>query len=139
MSGEIDPMDAYFRDQFNTKLSAGDEKSFRSWAKKSKRDPDLETIDYDLRGFWKSNGKFADNGHAADTYKKPNHPTFSDQSMYHGTADKLGGSFVGGTWAEGNGRMQFRPSVRMLETTHDPRWLQGYMQEREPNVELILP
>ena len=132
-------MDAYFRDQFNTRLSTDEEKSFRLWAKKNKRDPDLETIDYDLRGFWKHNGKFADNGHAADTYKKPNHPTFSDQSMYHGAADVLGGSFVGGTWTERNGRTQFRPSVRMLETTHDPQWLQGYMQKREPSVDLILP
>ena len=75
---EIDPFD--FTATHNTKLSPKEEKAFMAWADKTGKIKDL--YDYDLRGFWKSGAGTAENGHGTDTFKKPNHPTFSDQSIY---------------------------------------------------------
>lgn len=75
--------------QYNTRLSAADESKFQGWAKKEGRQGDL--ADYDLRGFWKSGAAFAKNGHGSDEWKKPNHPTFSTGSRYHGVDGHAGG------------------------------------------------
>lgn len=40
--------------KYNTSLSADDETAFQGWLGKSGRQGDLS--DYDLRGWWKSNG-----------------------------------------------------------------------------------
>ena len=71
---------------FDTVLTPDEEKEFKIW--KSKYAPNDSGADYDLRGAFKAGvvpagaeaGK--DEGHFPDTYKKPNHPTFSDQSIY---------------------------------------------------------
>ena len=42
--------------------------------------------DYDLRGYYNKYGSLvptASNLHLTDEFKKPNHPTFSNQSMYY--------------------------------------------------------
>ena len=96
----IDPND--FSDRFNTKLSDQDEQKFLQW---QKQHPGIgSTYDYDARGFWKSGAATAANGHGADRFKKPNHPTFSDQSMYH--SDQT----PGGKWTEVDGKYTFKPS-----------------------------
>ena len=88
-------------DTFNTELSEEEERQFRLWLLNSRRKygidltPDLEV--YDLRGYWKSKDPGMDafaqrKGHAPDTYKKPSHPTFSNESIY--SSDKL----PGGSW-----------------------------------------
>ena len=103
-----------FLNNFNTKLDKENETRFQNWVRQTKEKygsdvgRDLET--YDLRGFW-LNGGHADEsfrkreGHAPDTYKKPNHPTFSDESIYHNQPADGGGYWVGGHWttdAQGN-------------------------------------
>lgn len=80
-----------FFSKYNTYLNPEDEAKFRAWAEAKNKVGDLE--DYDLRGFYNSGQAFADNGHATDEFKKPNHPTFSDQSKYHGVD-----GFYGGNW-----------------------------------------
>jgi hypothetical protein len=67
-------------DDYNTVLSDADEKGFQKW--KAKNAPNDSGADYDLRGAYKDNMKRASNGHMGDKFKKPNHPTFSDQSKY---------------------------------------------------------
>lgn len=136
---DLDPADDWFKNRFNTKLSADDESKFSEWAKKSGKDPDSETIDYDLRGAWKKSAEIGGNGHMTDEFKKPNHPTFSDQSKYHGTSAPWGGSYVGGKWSEENGKTRYQPSRTMLDKTHDVDRLKSYMEEREPGIELVLP
>lgn len=102
------------KDRFNTKLDPDEEKQFKEFLKRLKdlrgEDPSHETDDYDLRGYWKE-FKGRDElmqwamglGHGPDTYKKPNHPTFSRESIYHGAEKPEGGKFIGGSWdAEGN-------------------------------------
>lgn len=70
-----------FDQNFNTILSPEEENKFQEW--KSKNAPNDSGEDYDLRGAFK-NGLTRDqkNGHFEDTYKKPNHPTFSNESKY---------------------------------------------------------
>lgn len=119
-------------DKFNTKLTSGEELQFQQWARENPRLG--STYDYDARGFWKSGANAASNGHGADTWKKPNHPTFSDQSMYSGKD-----GFVGGKWDKGsNGSWSFEPSKTNLEF-HPAEQLQQYFQQNERGNTLKMP
>ncbi len=72
--------------EVNTKLTPREEAQFVDW--KQRYAPDDSGEDYDLRGAMKAGFKpDPETGHWPDTFKKPNHPTFSDQSQYakHGT------------------------------------------------------
>jgi len=122
----------------------GEEFRFHDWAdrmgQQQKRDFLEDLDDYDLRGAFRAGAEAEGNGHFPDTYKKPNHPTFSDESMYHGVPDiHHGGTYEGGRWGNEGGRDTFTPSRKMLDTTHPESWLRGYMREREPDVDLVLP
>ena len=120
--GVVDPYD--FTDRYNTQLTPEEEAKFQQWAKENNALGDL--YDYDVRGAWKelTSGTMSKDarGHLGDTYKKPNHPTFSDQSIYHGKD-----GFVGGSWISApNGQsVFFNPSN---STNMMPKsGLQGYM------------
>jgi hypothetical protein len=68
-------------DHLNTRLSPANEAKFSAWKKVyALRDSGQ---DYDLRGAFKA-GITPDTktGHWPDTFKLPNHPTFSDESQY---------------------------------------------------------
>jgi hypothetical protein len=67
--------------KFNTVLTPQEERAFVKW--KRQYAPRDSGADYDLRGAFKA-GFTPDpqSGHWPDTFKKPNHPTFSDQSRY---------------------------------------------------------
>ena len=90
-------------DQYNTKLSKAEEEKFQTWAEENGRAADLEN--YDLRGWWKQNGKQDSRGHFTDEFKKPNHPTFSDESKYNGVD-----GFKGGAWGKAGEKDTFTPS-----------------------------
>lgn len=119
-------------DQYNTALSPGDEQQFQAWAREKGRERDV--ADYDLRGAWKANARQADNGHLPDTFKKPNHPTFSNESRYSGKDGNTGGRWIerkGGKWA-------FEPSdTNLRNLTADE--LTAYFREAEPDAELRIP
>lgn len=90
-----------FKDKYNTTLTPTEKVDFDKWVKdestRQGRDILMDQGAYDVQGFWKSGdykNRDAD-GHGSDKWKKPNHPTFSDQSQYHG-AD----GFYGGTWGK---------------------------------------
>lgn len=75
-----------FDKSFNTILSPDQEGEFRRW--KQRHAPNDSGHDYDLRWAFAAGMKpDPESGHWPDTFKKPNHPTFSDQSKYakHGT------------------------------------------------------
>jgi len=119
---------------FNTKLTPSDEKAFQKDVAKAKRQSDL--VDYDLRGYWKelkAKGKSLASvkGHFPDKYKKPNHPTFSEDSIYHG---KQGLS--GGKWTQRGGKWVFTPGARLSEAQANR--LKAYFKKFEPNAELNL-
>jgi hypothetical protein len=137
--------DLIWKKSYNTKLSPQDEVKFQAWvAEQSKargRDMSNDDIDYDLRGYWLNGGyKAKADGHMPDTYKKPNHPTFSNESKYHGVPDPLGGKFTGGSW-EGNDKSgwTFKPTLHMLNNTHQLEDLKRYMAKYEKGVKLVLP
>lgn len=121
-----------FTSKYNTKLGADDEKAFQDWAAKSGHANDLS--DYDLRGWWKSNGTQAANGHLTDKFKKPNHPTFSTESQYSGKD-----GYVGGKWSgDDKAGWSYTPSKSNLKnmTTDE---LQDYFSKVEPKSKLVLP
>lgn len=70
-----------FDENFNTVLTAPEEQAFQAW--KAQNAPRDSGADYDLRGAFKA-GLQPDQAtqHWPDTFKKPNHPTFSNESMY---------------------------------------------------------
>lgn len=83
----------FFKDpenHFNTVLPEEEEKEFQKWLEKAKEDgyiSEADTgIDYDYRGYWrefpKRGREITQNGHFPDRYKKPNHPTFSKESVH---------------------------------------------------------
>ena len=84
---------------YNTYLNPTSETQFQGW--KQRYAPQDSGQDYDLRGAFKAGLQpDAQTGHWPDTFKKPNHPTFSDQSKYapFGNPGKWQGeTFIPGT------------------------------------------
>lgn len=97
--------DEYYRNQFNTTLSEANERNFMNWVsrlgKRTGRDVLKDLIDYDLRGYWVNGGyKNGPREPYPEEYKKPNHRTFSDRSIYHGMQSPYGVPYEGGSWDE---------------------------------------
>lgn len=116
--------------EFNTQLTPEEEKAFQAWAKSTGRLGDL--FDYDLRGEWKElqSGAESENGRLSDKYKKPNHPTFSEQSQYSSESER------GGRWTVENGHDVFTPGREVSQA--EANFLHQYFTQREPGVELRL-
>jgi hypothetical protein len=116
---------------------------YKDWlAYKSKlegRDLSKDEQDYDLESYFKSL-KYNDKDykpkqgiHLEDTYKKPNHPTFSNQSMYN-----IPGIQEGGNWSSNKeGKWAFKPSELNLKNMPAEQ-MQQYFSEADPNAELDL-
>ena len=119
-----------FSDQFNTTLAPEEEALFQVWAEKAGRARDV--YDYDLRGAWKDNATKAMKGHLPDTYKKPNHPTFSQESVY---AKTVGGA---GSWRKKGSRWEFIAGPANIQNM-GVDGLRIYFKEVEPDVVLVLP
>jgi hypothetical protein len=118
---------------FDTSLSPENEQRFNNWlqiqSKLRNRDVSQDLENYDLRGYWMNGGyKDAGQGHMPDTYKKPNHPTFSDESIYHDNKN-----YIGGHWTEDS----FTPGKTNLQM-HGAERLQEYFSKHEPDIELIM-
>ena len=121
-------------DQYNTPLNVDEEARYQAWAKENHREKDV--YDYDLRGAWKElqSGTMTEDerGHLGDKYKKPNHMTFSDQSIYSGQ-----GGVMGGTWGtDKDGGTTYTPGRKLSSVEADN--LRRYFIYREPDVKLNL-
>src|SRR6266446_2227916 len=79
--------------QYETRLSPEEETKFQAW--KQQNAPNDSGVDYDLRGAYQAGLQPVENGHWPDTFKKPNHPTFSDQSIYAKDRPDLAGRWEG--------------------------------------------
>ena len=88
--------------------------------------------DYDYAGAHAAGVQQASNGHWPDTYKLPNHITFSTDSKYSKPGQE------GGTWAQQNGKWHYAPSAFVL-SQHSPDELKSYFARSEPNSVLDLP
>lgn len=106
---EYDP-EMIFKDKYNTPLSDIERVEFKKWteaeSERQGRDIMMDKGTYDVQGYWKFDQQLDKDGHGSDKWKKPNHPKFSDESIYNG-AD----GFEGGKWV-GDG---FRPSKHTIE------------------------
>lgn len=76
---------------FNTELTSGAEAAFPEWLQSVA--PGDSGADYDYRGAFAAGEGRGKDAHMTDRFKKPNHPTFSDESDYSdqgapGTWDK---------------------------------------------------
>lgn len=119
---------------YDTQLSPKDELAFLAWGQQQSRDVSAEMEDYDLKGWWQENqDKNLSDGHLTDKFKKPNHPTFSDESKYHGIDNNFGGK-----WAGEEGNYSFTPGPTNLKHYSEEE-LQNYFKEREPDVMLLSP
>ena len=89
--------------------------------------------DYDMEGALRDGVKPGANGHFPDTYKLPNHITFSTDSKYSNEKTP------GGVWAhEADGKWAYTPSEYVLQQ-HPAEELKQYFRDREPDAKLILP
>ena len=65
---------------------------YNHWLRESRRDENgvvgrgvgRDQYDYDIQGYFQNGGTFNGDEHSTDLFKKGNHPTVSDQSMYQG-------------------------------------------------------
>jgi hypothetical protein len=137
MSGAGDPLD--YTNRYNTPLSPDQEQGYQQWIQLQSalnhRDMSGDNYNYDMRGAY-ANGAAQSGGnmHWPDTFKKPNHPSFSDQSQYHGADGTQGGS-----WSQDPaGAWQFVPGPTNLQL-HGPAGLRNYFQRGDPDVKLVLP
>jgi hypothetical protein len=106
------------KQSFDTPLSGDQEAAFQGW--KRKFAPNDSGEDYDLRGAFKA-GVTSDpaTGHWPDTFKKPNHPTFSDESQYAGSGAP--GSWKGGKFSPA-GEKSAADSLHENDPTKGERW-----------------
>jgi hypothetical protein len=104
---------------YDTKLTPQEELLFKTW--KAENAPYDSGYDYDIRGAFKAGLHPAANGHWSDQFKKPNHPTFSDQSQYSNRQTP------GGHWYTENGKeflVPFGPRPRPVNPKNiDPNRL----------------
>lgn len=122
-----DPRD--FTEKYNTQLDPVDEQKFGAWmealSSRDSRDLSGDTYDYDLRGLYRyMGGMLPEAGHMPDTFKKPNHPTFSNESAYNGLDGFNGGSWENGKFIVGDSNL------------HSPDELRDYFSKAEPDTVL---
>lgn len=109
--GEPDPETMYMN-KYNTPLTPEEQVSFNAWveseSQRQGRNILMDRGAYDIQGFWKSGDykNMDEDNHGSDRWKKPNHPTFSNQSIYNGVD-----GMYGGTWTDNGG---YRPSQHTL-------------------------
>lgn len=118
-------------DKFTTPLSPEEQDKY------GKKYSPQDSTDYDMQGFFKANpdvDPHTDGTHYPDTYKKPNHPTFSDESQYNGVDGNEGGTW--GTTSEGSDT--FTPGPTNIKT-HGIGGLIDYFEKTEPNAQLLMP
>lgn len=123
-----------YDDNYNTLLFSEDQDKYKDW--KSKYAPNDKGDDYDLQGAFKAGITPSEkDGHFPDTFKKPSHMTFSDESKYS-TPDNPGGHWQK---LEDNPDYEwsFSPGKANLQH-HSIDDLKEYFK-REPNSRLDLP
>lgn len=140
-----------YQNRFNTPLAPAQRRPFQDWAARKGYIPQAEANDYDLQGAYLAGVRQADNGHLTDQFKKPNHPTFSEQSQYSGVNTFDGRPTPrGGRWdvpqpleqALTGTRPSFTMSAEMTRDgvpVHSQDNMRQYLNQREFGTDLLLP
>jgi hypothetical protein len=115
---------------YDTRLDPKQEADFARWSQSLP--PNLRgTADYDLRGAFQ--GKVDPvKGHLPDTWKKPNHITFSNESQYSSP------DTPGGQWVNSPSGWVFWASPHNMKTS-GAKTLMDYFRQNEPDSSVILP
>ena len=120
---------------YDTRLTANEQTLYdairQQFIANGGRDLNADKVDYDINGAFRAGllDNVQNGVHLPDTYKKPNHMTFSTESKYSSPEQ------FGGTW-EGN---IYTPSSYVL-WQHEPDELRDYFRKNEPNAFLnIVP
>lgn len=114
--------------QYNTELTPEEKSQYDQIYSPS------ASYDYDMQGFFKSGGIQESNGHFPDTFKKPNHMTFSDESQYHGVD-----GHEGGHWEKlEEKKYAFTPGKNNLNN-YSAQGLIDYFNTHEKDNKLVLP
>lgn len=128
MRGLLDIIDTGMGSKYNTVLNPVEQVVFDDWAARNNRAGDK--YDYDIQGAFRDlmSGQMTEsqNKHLGDKYKKPNHPTFSNQSIYS-TPEMQGGNWIG---------VDFQPSPQNLKNMPLPQ-LREYFKRYEPDSRII--
>lgn len=113
--------------RFNTKLPPTEEAAYIQFARKT----GMADHDYDLRGAYSEGIMPDERMHMPDKYKKPNAPTFSNESIY---SDGSAGDWTkdrNGDWVFTAGPANFKGQT--------PMDLLNYWKHAEPDAQLIMP
>jgi len=125
-----------YNDRYNTPLNKKEQKAFDEWvAEESKRRGRNILMDkgaYDVQGFWKSGDykNMDEDNHGTDTWKKPNHPTFSNQSKYHGVD-----GFYGGNWTQEAGYQPSKQTMSLYDENYY-KWMFGSEPNRPEHLDV---
>ena len=96
---------------YDTELTSEAEKAFQAW--RARTSPHDTGRDYDLRGAFADGLDRDGRGHLPDTYKKPNHETFSDESQYAQFAPAFAGMWNGEQYTPKGPPPQLREAMAM--------------------------
>lgn len=125
-----------FEHLYNTPLTKEETNKFNKWVKeessKQGRNILMDKGAYDVQGFWKSGDwkRRDSDGHGTDTWKKPNHPTFSNQSKYHGI-----NGFYGGNWTKDGGYQPSKQTMSLYDENYY-KWMFGSEPNRREHLDL---
>jgi hypothetical protein len=107
--------------------------SYAEWLKKYKVE---ESPDYNTHEAYFAGVVPDARGHLPDTYKLPNHITYSDESIY----SKQPNAPPPGQWKQlPDGKWQFWASPTNVENAGSTKALQDYFNKYEPDSQLFLP
>ena len=139
-----------FTNFYNTVLTPDEEQQFDEWKTGMEATgAKLGMHDYDIKGAWKSGVKPDGNLHWDDSFKKPNHPTFSSYSIYAEqqkpkdyvpTASEPRGRPAGGEWIDHKGdqtHWTFVPSDHVM-SVRSPEQMLEYFNQHEPHNNVVL-
>jgi hypothetical protein len=131
-----------FTKSFNSKMNEQEGSDFKMWLmdefKDTGKDWKKDMADYDVQGFFKA-GETLRGGHGTDKYKKPSHPTFSNESIYSGSPSPNGGQYIGGQWGREGDRDTYTPHQSQFDNgTHNEELMRKYFGEEEEGNKLIL-
>lgn len=120
--------------KYNSVVDPKSAADFEAWKSGLPADMDKSGKDYDLAGAFNAGLTPEADGHLPDTYKKPNHPTFSNESVYSGKEDG-----VGGKWSKDEaGKWTFEASPDQLKI-NKPDDIKSYFSTKERDSRLLLP
>jgi|JI10StandDraft_1071094.scaffolds.fasta_scaffold01587_7 hypothetical protein len=111
----------------------GQKYDYEAWKKKHNI---VETPDYNTRDAYLAGLTPDDRGHLPDTFKMPNHITYSDESIYSKQKDAP----IPGKWrGDDKSGWIFYASPTNVQNAGGIQNLQEYFSTKEPDSQLVLP